>query len=109
MKLVVAVVQDKDSNLLQKSLVDANFHATKLASTGGFLRSGNTTFLIGTEDIRVDKLLDLIREHCHSRNQVIAPISSLDANTDGYMMHPVEVEVGGATVFVLDVDQFKHF
>ncbi|EST10332.1 hypothetical protein P343_17525 [Sporolactobacillus laevolacticus DSM 442] len=109
LKLIVAVIQDKDSNLLQQALVDADFHATKLASTGGFLRSGNTTFIIGTEDHQVEDLLELIREHCHSRNQVISPISSLDANTDGYMMHPVEVEVGGATVFVLDVDQFKHF
>ncbi|BBN97338.1 cyclic-di-AMP receptor [Sporolactobacillus terrae] len=109
MKLIVAVVQDKDSANLQQALVAAKLHATKLASTGGFLRSGNTTFLIGTEDRRVDELLDLIKQHCHSRNQVISPISSLDANTDGYMMHPVEVEVGGATVFVLDVDQFKHF
>ncbi|WP_188804800.1 cyclic-di-AMP receptor [Sporolactobacillus putidus] len=109
MKLILAVVQDKDSSRLQEALIDADFHATKLATTGGFLRSGNTTFMIGTEEARVDELLQLIKDHCESRRQVMSPISSLDSNTDGYITHPVEVEVGGATVFVLDVDQFKHF
>ncbi|RYM04910.1 hypothetical protein EWH99_08465 [Sporolactobacillus sp. THM7-7] len=109
MKLIVAVVQDKDRNRLQEALMKANFHATKLASTGGFLRAGNTTFLIGTDDQRVDEALRLIKNHCESRRQVVTPISSLDGHTDGYVMHPVEVEVGGATVFVLDVEQFKHF
>lgn len=109
LKLILTVVQDKDSSQLQEALINADFHATKLATTGGFLRSGNTTFMIGTEDIRVDGLLKLIKDHCESRRQVMTPISSLDSSTDGYVMHPVEVEVGGATVFVLDVDQFKHF
>lgn len=109
MKLVLAVVQDQDSGGLQDALVEGGFHTTKLASTGGFLRAGNTTFMIGTEDGKVDELLQLIHHHCHSRTQVMAPMSSLDGNTDGYTMHPVDVEVGGATVFVLDVDQFRHF
>lgn len=109
MKLILAVVQDKDSNDLQQALIDDNFHATKMASTGGFLRSGNTTFIIGTEDVKVDRLLKLIRDHCQSRTQVMSPISSLDGSTDGFTMNPIEVNVGGATVFVLNVDQFKHF
>ena len=50
MKLIVAVVQDQDSNRLSTALTKNDFRATKLASTGGFLRSGNTTFLIGTDD-----------------------------------------------------------
>ncbi|MDD9150673.1 MULTISPECIES: cyclic-di-AMP receptor [unclassified Sporolactobacillus] len=109
MKLILTVVQDKDAPRLQEALIGADFHATKLATTGGFLRSGNTTFMIGTKDTRVDELLRLIKEHCESRKQVMSPISSIDSNADGYMMHPVEVEVGGATVFVLEVDQFKQF
>lgn len=109
LKLVLAVVQDKDSSSLQEALIDADFHTTKMASTGGFLRAGNTTFMIGTKDEKVNDLLDLIRNHCKSRTQVMSPISSLDGSADGYVMHPVEVEVGGATVFVLDVDQFKQF
>ncbi|MFC4620342.1 cyclic-di-AMP receptor [Camelliibacillus cellulosilyticus] len=109
MKLVMAVIQDKDSNRLSDALVKANFKATKLASTGGFLRSGNTTFLIGTENHRVEHLLDVIKENCESRDQMVAPISPMGGNADSYIPHPVEVEVGGATVFVLSVDSFKQF
>lgn len=109
MKLVLAVVQDKDSNQLQSALVDTGFHVTKLASTGGFLKSGNTTFMIGVEDSRVDELLNSIHDQCRSRKQVVSPISALDGNPEGYMIHPIEVEVGGATIFVLNVDHFEHF
>jgi uncharacterized protein YaaQ len=105
----MAVVQDKDSNRLSSALVKANFKATKLASTGGFLRSGNTTFIIGTETPRVNQLLNVIKENCESREQMVAPISPMGGNADSYIPHPVEVEVGGATVFVLSVDDFKQF
>ncbi|HET6871596.1 MAG TPA: cyclic-di-AMP receptor [Sporolactobacillaceae bacterium] len=109
MKLIMAVVQDKDSNRLSSALVKANFKATKLASTGGFLRSGNTTFIIGTETPRVNQLLNVIKENCESREQMVAPISPMGGNADSYIPHPVEVEVGGATVFVLSVEDFKQF
>ncbi|MDQ0273123.1 cyclic-di-AMP receptor [Cytobacillus purgationiresistens] len=109
MKLVLAVVQDQDSNKLSKALMDNNFRATKLASTGGFLKSGNTTFLIGTEDIRVEKALQIIKDNCQSREQLVAPVSPMGGNADSYIPYPVEVEVGGATVFVLPVEQFHHF
>ncbi|HWO76073.1 MAG TPA: cyclic-di-AMP receptor [Bacillus sp. (in: firmicutes)] len=109
MKLILAVVQDQDSNRLLNALVENNFRATKLASTGGFLKSGNTTFLIGTEDIRVQKALDIIKENCRSREQLVAPVSPMGGNADSYVPYPVEIEVGGATVFVLPVDQFMHF
>ncbi|WP_102693403.1 cyclic-di-AMP receptor [Rummeliibacillus pycnus] len=109
MKLVVAVVQDQDSNRLSNALTKNDFRATKLASTGGFLRSGNTTFLIGTEDSLVQKVLDVIRDNCRSRDQMVAPISPMGGNADAYIPYPVEVEVGGATVFVLPIEQFHHF
>lgn len=106
MKLIVAVVQDQDSNRLSKALMDYNFRTTKLATTGGFLRSGNTTFLIGTEDIRVEKALQIIKDNCRSREQLVSPVSPLGGNADSYIPYPIEVAVGGATVFVLPVDQF---
>ncbi len=109
MKLILAVIQDQDSNKLLKALVDHNFRATKLASTGGFLKSGNTTFMIGTEDIRVDKALQIIKENCQSRDQLVAPISPMGGNADSYVPYPVEVEVGGATVFVLPIENFLQF
>lgn len=109
MKLVLAVVQDQDSNKLMNALVKNNFRATKLASTGGFLKSGNTTFMIGTEDIRVERALQIIKENCRSREQLVAPVSPMGGNADSYIPYPVEVEVGGATVFVLPIEQFEQF
>ncbi|HWL24995.1 MAG TPA: cyclic-di-AMP receptor [Ureibacillus sp.] len=109
MKLVVAVVQDQDSNRLAGALTKNNFRATKLASTGGFLRSGNTTFIIGTNDSLIPQLLDIIRDNCRSREQLVSPVSPLGGNADSYIPYPVEVEVGGATVFVLPIEQFHHF
>lgn len=109
MKMIMAVVQDKDSNRLMNALVENNFRATKLASTGGFLKSGNTTFMIGTEDVRVQKALDIIKENCQHRQQLVAPVSPMGGNADSYVPYPVEVEVGGATVFVLPVEHFHQF
>ena len=109
MKLIIAVVQDKDSTKLLGDLVDHNFRATKLATTGGFLKSGNTTFLIGTEELRVNKALEIIKKNCKSREQLVAPITPMGGNTDSYVPYPVEVEVGGATVFVMPVDKFYQF
>src|SRR5690606_21136355 len=62
-KLIIAVVQDRDSNRLSRALVRENLRVTKLASTGGFLREGNTTFLIGVDDDQVEKVLRIIREN----------------------------------------------
>lgn len=109
MKLIVAVVQDQDSNRLSNALTKAKFRATKLASTGGFLRSGNTTFLVGTDDTLVSSALELIRDNCRAREQMVAPVSPMGGNADSYIPYPVEVEVGGATVFVLPIEQFHHF
>ncbi|MBU9721973.1 MULTISPECIES: cyclic-di-AMP receptor [Bacillaceae] len=109
MKLIMAVVQDKDSNRLSDALVENEFRATKLASTGGFLKAGNTTFMIGTEDANVQKVLEIIKENCKSREQLVAPISPMGGNADSYVPYPVEVQVGGATVFVLPVEEFEKY
>jgi uncharacterized protein YaaQ len=109
MKLVVAVVQDKDSNRLSAALIKEGFRATKLASTGGFLRAGNTTFMVGTEDDRVPEVLQVIRANCKVREQLVTPVSPMGGTTDSYIPFPVEVQVGGAAVFVLPVERFEHF
>ncbi|CAH1228945.1 MULTISPECIES: cyclic-di-AMP receptor [Paenibacillus] len=109
MKLVVAVVQDKDSNRLSNALIKEGFRATKLASTGGFLRAGNTTFMIGTEDDRVQEVMQVIRANCKIREQLVTPVSPMGGTTDSYIPFPVEVQVGGAAVFVLPVERFEHF
>lgn len=109
MKMIIAVVQDKDSSRLADALVKHEFRATKLATTGGFLKAGNTTFMIGVEDQQVDRVMEIIKENCQSRNQLVAPVSPMGGNADAYVPYPVEVEVGGATVFVLPVESFQQF
>lgn len=107
MKLVVAVIQDKDSHKLLAALTQDGFRATKLSSTGGFLREGNTTLLIGVDDEKVERVLAIIRTVCHAREQLVTPITPMTGPTDAYIPYPVEIIVGGATVFVLDVERFE--
>jgi len=108
-KLIIAVVQDKDTNRLIDALNENNFQATKLATTGGFLKEGNTTLMIGCEDEYVDEALDIIRDNCSQREQMVAPISPMGGNADSYIPKPVKVEVGGATVFILPIEAFYQF
>ncbi|HWJ02570.1 MAG TPA: cyclic-di-AMP receptor [Verrucomicrobiae bacterium] len=105
MKLVVAIVHDNDSARLVRSLVKGGFSSTKLASTGGFLREGNTTLLLGVEDEKVNQVVEIIRLVCKPRNQIISPVSPGSGPVDSYLPSPVEIQVGGATVFVLQVEQ----
>ncbi|MFF2484413.1 cyclic-di-AMP receptor [Paenibacillus sp. NPDC058071] len=109
MKLVIAIIQDKDSNRLSNALVKEGFRATKLASTGGFLRAGNTTFMIGIEDERVHEVFQVISSNCKVRDQLVTPVSPIGGSTDSYIPFPVEVQVGGAAVFVVPVERFEHF
>ncbi|WP_173918036.1 cyclic-di-AMP receptor [Halobacillus sp. Marseille-Q1614] len=109
MKMIIAIVQDKDSNRLTDALADNDLKTTKLSTTGGFLREGNTTFMIGCDDNQVDDALDIIRKNCSQREQMVAPISPMGGNADSYIPKPVKVEVGGATVFVLPIDSFFQF
>lgn len=109
MKIVLAIVQDKDSNRLANEFIDAGIRATKLSSTGGFLKAGNSTFVIGIEDERVEEALELIKKTCQSRKQYVSTPVTLDITMDGQVPFPVEVEVGGATVFILPVEGFYQF
>ena len=109
MKLIIAVVQDKDSNRLSNALIGEGIRATKLASTGGFLRAGNTTFMIGIDDDRTNDVIKVIKANCKVRDQLVTPVSPMGGTTDSYIPFPVEVQVGGAAVFVLPVERFEHF
>lgn len=107
MKLVIAIVQDDDSASLLNKLTKEEFRVTKLATTGGFLRSGNTTLLVGVEDGDVDRVIGIIKNLCETRSQVVTSTSPIAGTTGVYVPYPVEVSVGGATVFVVDVDRFE--
>lgn len=93
MKLIISIVQDQDVSKVVKILMENNHRVTKLASTGGFLKSGNTTLLIGVEDEKIDEVVETIEELCRGRKVE-------NGNED--------VEVGGATIFVIDIDEFKR-
>ncbi|MCR4398782.1 MAG: cyclic-di-AMP receptor [Firmicutes bacterium] len=107
MKLIISVVQDKDVGRLLDSLVRRGYQTTKLASTGGFLRQGNTTLLIGVPDDRVDDAVGIIEQTCRSRTEILSPVAAPSGPAEAYIPYPVEVRVGGATLFVLDVEQFR--
>jgi uncharacterized protein YaaQ len=107
MKLIVAVVQDKDSIKLIEALMVKGYRATKLASTGGFLKEGNTTLLIGVDTDKVPEVLGIIRKTCKSREQLVTPLTPVGGPVDSYVPYPIEVIVGGATVFVVNVEQYE--
>jgi len=93
MKLILAIVQDKDTRALMSGLVAAEFQATKLASTGGFLREGNATILIGTEENKVEAVLAIIQKTCHVREQLVSPLPPVVEPVDSYISAPVKVQV----------------
>ena len=106
MKLIVAIVQDEDASRLVSKLMNEGFGVTKLATTGGFLRAGNTTLLVGVDDEKFDAAMAVIEKVCKSRKQIATAPTSMSGVNGVYSPYPIEVMVGGATVFVLSVEQF---
>lgn len=109
MKMIVAIIQDRDCANLLKHLTEAGYRSTKLASSGGFLRTGNTTVLVGVAEERVDHVLEIVHRNCKSREETMPARSPAAATGAAYMPFPVQVSVGGATIFVMDVDRFEKF
>lgn len=107
MKLVTAIIHDDDAHSVMDELSKRGFGVTKLASTGGFLKSGNTTLFIGAEEEKVQEVIEIIENKCKSRKQVTTANFPPTSVAEGYIPYPIEVTVGGATIFVLDVEQFK--
>jgi len=109
MKMITAIVQDQDANELTKALVNAGFRATRLASTGSFLRAGNTTFIMGVENEQLDEALDLIAKTAKQRAEMMTPAMNPATVMESVVTEPLNVQIGGATVFVQDVEQFHRF
>lgn len=107
MKLVITIVHDEDADELVDTLLERGYYVTKLASTGGFLSSGNTTLMIGVQKEVTDEVIKLIKEVCNTRQVSIPQPSPMIGVSDVYVPTPVEVTVGGATIFVVDVDKFE--
>lgn len=104
MKLILAIVSNDDSSSVSSALTKENFSVTRLATTGGFLRAGNTTIIVGTEDDKVDTAIEIIGNESKRRTEIVPSTASYDIGR--YASFPVEVQVGGATIFVVDVAQF---
>ncbi|MEG0546870.1 MAG: cyclic-di-AMP receptor [Oscillospiraceae bacterium] len=105
MKLVIAIVNSDDAQLVISELTKSGFIVTKLSTSGGFLRAGNVTLMIGIEEERVKDVVSVIEEYSSQRKQ-LTPINAAFIGDSMLSAAPVEVTVGGATVFVLDVEQF---
>src|SRR5947207_2224471 len=107
-KLVVAIVHSEDAGALVNALLDKEFRATRLQSSGGFLKQSNATIILGVEDADVDEVLGVVRANCTSRTQVVNPMPPIMEPGEFFMPYPLEVEVGGATVFVVPVERFER-
>lgn len=104
MKLVLAIVRNVDSNHTLEELIRKGFYVTKLTSSGGFLREGNTTLMIGTDDDKVEEVINIVKDEVGPRQETLTN----PANPPNFVSSPVMVSIGGATIFVLDVDRFER-
>ncbi len=108
MKLVVAIVHNEDAGALVDALLEREYRATRLHSSGGFLKQSNATVMVGVEEPQVEEVLAIVRESCHARTQIVNPMPPIMEPGEFFMPYPLEVEVGGATVFVLPVERFER-
>ncbi len=113
MKLILAIVSNDDSGAVSSALTREGWcpahkprpAATKLATTGGFLMAGNTTFISGVDDEKVDDVIGIISKYSSRRTQIVPHSSTMEVGM--YSSFQVEVTVGGSTIFVLNVDRFE--
>ncbi len=108
MKLVIAVVQGSDADPLLEALTHRGFRATQINSAGGFLRERNVTLLIGVEEEYVADVREIVKNNCHSRTRFVNPLMPIVEPGEFYVPSPVEVLVGGATLFVLAVERYER-
>ena len=110
MKMLLAIVHNEDAPLLINELNEKKYFVTKLATTGGFLKKGNTTLLLGIEDEKVDAVCEIIKQHSGKRQQIMYPPpapSNCNVYPNAVSSVPVNVEVCGATIFIMPVDDFR--
>jgi len=106
MKLILAIVNNDDGPMVTAQLNKRGVYTTKIASTGGFLSAGNMTFISGVEDEKVDEVIEVIKSYSRKRTQPVPAVSV--GQMPGGFINQAEVLVGGATIFVLDVEQFTR-
>ena len=105
--MILAIVQDEDVEPFLDAMAKRGLRATKVSSTGGFLRSGNSTMLVGADDSQVKSILEIIRVACRTRKQTSGALSGPRSGLEEALPRlPLEVEVGGANVFVWNVERY---
>ena len=104
MRLILAIINNDDSAIAASALTEAGYFVTKLSTTGGFLMVGNTTLLIGTEDTEIDCVIEILSKYCQTRKQSALSTSSFGMGISNESLQP-EVTVGGAAIFVLNVEK----
>ncbi len=104
MKLILAIINKEDATEVSKHLIKSRFSVTKLATTGGFLMSGNITLIIGVDDEKVDEVIKIIEAHSQKRTEIVPSTATYGIGVT--TAFPLEVTVGGATIFVLNVEDF---
>ena len=110
MKLIYAIVRNDNEDDVTTALSKAGFSITKLNTTGGFLRKGNVTLMIGTEDDKVDQAIGIIKNECGESQKITIDMPFISGvNMVNYATMPMQVAVGGATIFVTDVVRFEKF
>jgi uncharacterized protein YaaQ len=107
-KLVVAIVQDEDAPALSDAVVGRGYRATRMHTVGGFLRKGNATILIGVQERQIPELLSIIRQTCRTRMAFLTATYPVEM-AEPFLSEPIEVQVGGAVVFILNVERFEPF
>ena len=108
-KLIVAIIHSDDAPGLISALNRRGYSATVISTTGGFLREGNSTVLTGTSEQNLSEVLRIIKTNAHARTQYVNPLPPVVEPGELYMPQPVEIEVGGAVVFVLNVERFERY
>lgn len=104
MKLLIAIINNDDSHKVLNEISRAGLYATKLSTTGGFLKAGNMTLIMGVEEDRLEDALDILRKNCSKREEITASMPSFSPEFMGAAS--MKLTVGGATVFVLNIEQF---
>lgn len=104
---MIAIVQGEDAGQTVQALSQAGISVTRLASVGGFLQQGNATLLSAVDDDRVEQVTEIIRDNCRERTRYLTPMPPMVEPGELLMPYPVEVQVGGATVIVVNVESFE--
>ncbi len=107
MKLIVGTIQDQDAERVIENLTKQGYRVTRVATTGGFLQQGNTTLLVGVDDHQINAVVNILKKFSQRRTQYM-PMATGAAPNGMALYNYVEVEVGGASIFVLDIEHFEQ-